>query len=93
MTLKSKIQQFLACGPHLTKLIRAIGILKYSDALKIEDILPLFPDFVHIDDFKEELCSALEHYNQHIEELKAEMDDATKSSESIRQDINDLKKR
>lgn len=45
--------------------------LKYSrDLLKIEDILPFFPDFVLIDDFKEAICSSLEEYNDHIEQLK-----------------------
>lgn len=67
--------------------------LQQSDLLKIEDILPFFPDFVLIDDFKEEICNALEEYNIHIEELKAEMDEATKSSESIRLDIRELKNR
>ena len=39
----------------------AIKILKDSDdLLKIEDILPLFPDFTTIDDFKTEICDALE---------------------------------
>ncbi|TPX62294.1 hypothetical protein PhCBS80983_g00536 [Powellomyces hirtus] len=64
-----------------------------SDLLKIEDILPFFPDFILIDDFKEEICSALEDYNDHIEELKAEMDEATRSAESIRLDIRDLRNR
>ncbi|KAI8823436.1 vacuolar protein sorting protein 18 [Fimicolochytrium jonesii] len=64
-----------------------------ADLLKIEDILPFFPDFVLIDDFKEEICVALENYNEHIEELKAEMDEATKSAESIRLDIRDLRNR
>ena len=30
----------------------ALEILKQSNVLKIEDILPFFPDFVLIDDFK-----------------------------------------
>ncbi|KAJ3144566.1 hypothetical protein HDU89_008178 [Geranomyces variabilis] len=64
-----------------------------SDLLKIEDILPFFPDFILIDDFKDEICSALEDYNDHIEELKAEMDEATNSAESIRLDIRDLRNR
>ncbi len=40
----------------------AIEIMKESDCLKIEDLLPHFPDFVVIDDFKEDICSALEEY-------------------------------
>lgn len=38
--------------------------------LKIEDILPFFPDFVHIDEFKDAICSSLEEYNRQIEDLK-----------------------
>jgi len=44
----------------------AIEIMKESDCLKIEDILPHFPDFVVIDDFKEDICSALEEYHSFI---------------------------
>eukprot|EP00842_Homolaphlyctis_polyrhiza_P000061 jgi/Hompol1/1055/HPOL_001165-RA len=61
--------------------------------LKIEEILPFFSDFVLIDDFKDELCTALEEYNAHISTLKSELDDATKASEDIRHDIRDLKNR
>lgn len=72
---------------------RAMAFLQQCDLLKIEDILPFFPDFVLIDDFKDEICSALEEYNIHIEDLKTEMDEATKSAESIRLDIRELKSR
>ena len=68
-----------------------MDFLKETDLLKIEDILPFFPDFVLIDHFKEQICRALEDYNQHIDELKQEMDDATRSAEAIRDDIRDLR--
>ncbi|KAG0294707.1 hypothetical protein BGZ96_000616 [Linnemannia gamsii] len=71
----------------------AMEFLSNSDLLKIEDILPFFPDFVLIDDFKEEICKALEEYNVHIEELKTEMDEATKSAENIRIDVRELRSR
>lgn len=45
--------------------------------LKIEDILPFFPDFVTIDNFKGAITDSLTRYNRQIEELKAEMDEAT----------------
>ncbi len=35
---------------------RAMRFLENADLLKIEDILPFFPDFVVIDDFKEEIA-------------------------------------
>ncbi|KAJ3194065.1 hypothetical protein HK101_003570 [Irineochytrium annulatum] len=72
---------------------QAISFLKNCELLKIEDFLPCFPDFVLIDDFKDELCAALEDYNSHIDNLKSEMDEATKSAESIRHDIRELKNR
>ncbi|RPD81956.1 hypothetical protein L226DRAFT_528166 [Lentinus tigrinus ALCF2SS1-7] len=71
----------------------AMRFLENTDLLKIEDILPFFPDFVVIDDFKEEICTALEGYSTHIDELKAEMDEATKNAEAIKQDIAALQKR
>ncbi|KAJ3569421.1 hypothetical protein NP233_g5052 [Leucocoprinus birnbaumii] len=71
----------------------AMKFLENTDLLKIEDILPFFPDFVVIDDFKEEIAHALEEYSSHIEELKSEMDEATKTAESIKQDIAALKNR
>ncbi len=52
--------------------------------LKIEDILPLFPDFVQIDNFKEAICQSLEDYNSQIAGLKSEMDDVTRISDALR---------
>ena len=67
--------------------------LENTDLLKIEDILPFFPDFVVIDDFKEEICTALEGYSAHIDQLKSEMDEATRNADAIKQDIAGLQKR
>lgn len=71
----------------------AIGFLKTSGVLKIADILPYFPDFVIIDDFKAEICEALEGYSEQIEELRREIEDATKAAENIRLDVRELRKR
>jgi len=67
--------------------------LESTDLLKIEDILPFFPDFVVIDDFKDEIANALESYSAQIEALKNEMDDATRSAESMKEYIVGLKNR
>ncbi len=67
--------------------------LESTDLLKIEDILPFFPDFVVIDDFKDEIANALESYSAQIESLKNEMDDATRSAESMKEYITGLKNR
>ncbi|KAI9750576.1 MAG: hypothetical protein M4579_006405 [Chaenotheca gracillima] len=65
----------------------AIEFLKRCPLLKIEDLIPFFPDFVIIDDFKEEICTALEDYSRHIDSLKREMDDASQTAEHLRLDI------
>ncbi|KAJ7548955.1 hypothetical protein O6H91_07G034600 [Diphasiastrum complanatum] len=73
---------------------KAIAFLKETDGLlKIEDILPFFPDFTLIDDFKDAICSSLEDYNRQIEELKLEMNDATRGADNIRRDISALSQR
>lgn len=68
-------------------------LLDHTPVIKIEDILPFFPDFVVIDDFKDEICTALEGYSSHIDSLKAEMEEATRSAESIKADIKNLQSR
>jgi hypothetical protein len=70
-----------------------MAFLEDTNLLKIEDILPFFPDFVVIDDFKDEICAALEGYSAHIDTLKAEMDETTKSAEAIKEDIKALRNR
>ncbi|XP_077366593.1 vacuolar protein sorting-associated protein 18 homolog [Festucalex cinctus] len=70
---------------------KAMNCLSSCDLLKIEDILPFFPDFVTIDHFKEAICSSLEEYNKHIEELKQEMEEATESAKRIREDIQEMR--
>ncbi|KAI8059195.1 Pep3/Vps18/deep orange family-domain-containing protein [Gongronella butleri] len=67
--------------------------LSESQLLHIDDILPFFSDFKVINDFKQDICTALENYNHEIEELKTEMEDATKNADNIRFDIRDLKSR
>lgn len=59
-----------------------------EDLVKIEDILPFFPDFVTIDHFKTPLCESLQKYTKHIAELKEEMNEAYKSAERIRSEMD-----
>lgn len=65
----------------------AIEFLKRCDLLKIEDLIPFFPDFVVIDDFKEEICSALEDYSRNIDGLKKDMDESSQTATNIKIDI------
>ncbi|KAI3701302.1 hypothetical protein L2E82_45956 [Cichorium intybus] len=81
-------------GTKRENIRKAIAFLKETDGLlKIEDILPFFPDFALIDDFKEAICTSLEDYNQQIEKLKEEMNDATHGADNIRNDISALAQR
>ncbi|XP_003224830.1 vacuolar protein sorting-associated protein 18 homolog [Anolis carolinensis] len=70
---------------------KAMACLSSCELLKIEDVLPFFPDFVTIDHFKEAICNSLEAYNKHIEELKTEMEEATQSAKRIREDIQEMR--
>ena len=71
----------------------AIEFLRRVDLLRIEDLIPFFPDFVVIDDFKEEICSALEDYSRRIDNLKEEMDDSERTATHIKSDIKALEQR
>ena len=78
-------------GQHGTGSIKtAIDFLKRCNLLRIEDLIPFFPDFVVIDDFKDEICAALEEYSRHIDTLKTEMDESAATAESIKMDIKRL---
>lgn len=71
----------------------AIDFLKRCDLLRIEDLIPFFPDFVVIDDFKDEICAALESYSRSIASLEQEMDASAATAESIKSDIKQLDRR
>lgn len=72
----------------------AISIIRESkQLLKIEDLLPFFPDFATINDFRSEICESLEKYNSRIDELKTEMIEYTESADLIRADMKQLRKR
>jgi len=71
----------------------AIEFLRRCELLRIEDLIPFFPDFVVIDDFKEEICTALEDYSHNIDQLKKEMDESAVTAEHIRKDIASLDRR
>lgn len=62
-------------------------ILSRCELLKIEDLLPLFPDFTDIDDFKDDIISSMEEYNTRINHLNREMDDSVVLAQSIRSEI------
>ena len=61
--------------------------------LKIEDLMPLLPDFTEIELFKEEICHTLEECGARIDHLKVEMEEFAESAESISQELESMKKR
>lgn len=80
-----------ATGDQADAIRKAVQLLKEAGGLlKIEDVLPFFPDFVTIDNFKEAICDSLERYNKQIDELKAEMEEATEIADAVRRDLRAL---
>lgn len=71
----------------------AIEFLRRCELLRIEDLIPFFPDFVVIDDFKDEICTALEDYSRHIDALRQEMDNSAQTARQIRAEIAGLDSR
>jgi hypothetical protein len=61
--------------------------------LRIEDLLPLFPITTDLDEFKNEVLQAVGDYDSSIARVKAEMDEATRSAESVREELKTLKQR
>jgi hypothetical protein len=53
-----------------------MSFLQECELLQIEDILPFFPDFTRIDEFRDEICASLEDYGTHIQKLKQTMNEA-----------------
>nr|OQO16082.1 hypothetical protein B0A51_16507 [Rachicladosporium sp. CCFEE 5018] len=71
----------------------AMEFLKRCELLRIEDLIPFFPDFVVIDDFKAEICAALENYSREIDGLKASMDASAATAQSIKSSISAIDSR
>ncbi len=62
-----------------------------NSIIQIEDILPYFPDFVTIDDFKDAIRDSLATYTRTINALKEDIEQAAQSAQSIREDIQQVK--
>ncbi|KAJ2156485.1 tethering complex subunit [Coemansia sp. RSA 552] len=72
---------------------RVMELVRSSNRLGVEDILPFFPDFTRVDDFKDDICTALEDYEMQIQDLRGEMDEATRTAEAMQRDMSSLKNR
>ncbi|VDK35185.1 unnamed protein product, partial [Taenia asiatica] len=69
----------------------AMALLQESPLLRLEDVFPLFPDFVTIDEFREVICESLDAYNSQIEQLKVEMRTTVESANEIRAQLHNFK--
>ena len=85
-----RVAEYVASHKDVQKVIE---LVTDCDVLEIEDVLLLFPDFVTVDEFKEEICEALSRFSSVIESLKMDMNDASRSADAIRLDLRMLKKR
>lgn len=61
-----------------------------ESGLFLEDVLPLFPDFATLGEFKADILSALGEYTDQIAGLKQEMDTLTAAASQIRHDLHQL---
>ncbi|KAG4302522.1 hypothetical protein PCANB_001152 [Pneumocystis canis] len=66
--------------------------LMKNKLLHIEDIISLYPDFIKIDNFKEEICSVLKEYSSNIDSLLKKMEELTQSADNIHRNIEDHNK-
>ncbi|GBF90405.1 hypothetical protein Rsub_03401 [Raphidocelis subcapitata] len=77
-----------AASGQAERIDQAMALLQEAGGLlRIEDVLPLFPDFVTIDAFKPAIVESLQRYSAQIEELKRDMDEATAIAEAVRTDL------
>uniref|UniRef100_A0A0N5ALM7 Vacuolar protein sorting-associated protein 18 homolog n=1 Tax=Syphacia muris TaxID=451379 RepID=A0A0N5ALM7_9BILA len=73
--------------------VACITLLKESDdIIKIQDVLPFFPDFASIKHFKEPLCKCLQEHSGKIKAMQRQMKDAAEIAQQIRSDSEKLKK-
>ncbi|KTW31696.1 tethering complex subunit PEP3 [Pneumocystis jirovecii RU7] len=70
----------------------SLKFLMKNGSLNIEDLIPLYPDSVKIDNFKEEICSVLKEYTSNINSLLKKMEELTVSADNIRHNIEDHNK-
>ncbi|OQR75434.1 vacuolar protein sorting-associated protein 18-like [Tropilaelaps mercedesae] len=72
---------------------KAMELLASCELLRIEDVLPFFPEFVCIDHFKEAICNSLQSYKGQICSLRESMAAATDATDQIRTEIVEVRNR
>lgn len=64
-----------------------------TETIAIEDVLPYFPEFVTIDQFKDAIRTSLAAYTEKINSLKENIEQAAKSAQLIRRDIQSIRQK
>ena len=67
--------------------VEAARILDECQTLSINDILPLFPDFVVIETFKPEICESLADCDANVALMKSELTEYSSSLANIRKEV------
>ncbi|MCQ2819416.1 MAG: hypothetical protein MJ252_19310 [archaeon] len=70
-----------------------LKIMEESKVLKIEDVLPCIMDNIKIEEFKEQISTCINVYEQNIENLKKDIVNYNQTAEQIKKDIYKVKKR
>jgi hypothetical protein len=71
----------------------ALEIMKKSQILKIEDVLPRIMDNIKIEEFKSQISECIDVYEKNIKELRDDIKEYNKTAENIKNDINKVKKK
>lgn len=66
-------------------------LMSKCDLLTMKDLLPLFPDFVVIDNFKKEIVDSLQQFSADMASLSLQMSDSIDQSNKISKQIKDFK--
>ena len=77
-------------GSAVTRVIAELS--ESAGSLSIEDVLPFIPDFATIDEFKEEICAALQGYSDKVARYKDDLAEADLVCEGLEEEIGWLEK-
>lgn len=89
--------------PNELNLIKLNEVLKYvldlansesnGDFIGLKDLLPLVPENIIINSFKDEIVNSLNQYNEKIGELSREMKESLEISSKLKQQIKEMSKK
>lgn len=73
-------------NPSVKDITDALALLdEAKDVLRIDDLLPFFPDATRVETLKDKLCDSLKNYNDKINNLKNELFEQSKNAEDLRE--------